>query len=328
MQRTSYLLAVVIINYRTPRLTVNCLETLIPELNELSAKVIVVDNASQDNSCTYIEDWIKQNDSLGKIDLIASTANTGFSGGNNLGIGHVDADFYLLLNSDTLVRKGAIPLLLDAALNDKQAGLVSPRLEWQDTIPQESCFKFHTPMSELISSAATGPVTRLFRSYIVPQPVSERPGYYDWTSFACVMIKADVFKAIGLMDEGYFMFYEDVAFAYRAQRAGWKVLNVPQAHVVHLRGGSSPVKSQTQLRKRLPRYYYESRTRYFYQLYGHSGLLVANLLWSLGWGISLLRQLVSSSFRSPVSEAQWRDIWINFFNPLKPYVHPDDYDET
>jgi len=318
-------LAIIIINYKTPQLAIDCIASLLPEIAGIKAKVVVVDNASQDNSCDLIQNWINERACSGTIGLIRSADNTGFSGGNNTGIKAVKAEHYLLLNSDTLVRKGAITLLLEAAKKDASVGLVSPRLEWPDTVPQESCFRFHTPISELISSANTGFVTRFFQSYKVAFEVTEEAAYCDWTSFACVLVKAKVFKDVGLMDDGYFMYFEDVAFAYKAQQAGWKVLNVPNAHVVHLRGGSSPVKSQAKQRQRLPRYFYESRTRYFYQVFGRMGLLAANFCWTLGYGVSLLRSFLSSSFKPKVSVFQRRDIWINFINPLKPYIHPDDY---
>ena len=328
MSERNYQLAVVIVNYKTPQLIMDCLKSLLPELRGLHAQVIIVDNASNDNSCEVIQKWIDKQSVSGQFELIVSTENTGFSGGNNLGIRYVDAEYYLLLNSDTLVRKGVIPLLLDAANNDETVGLISPRLEWPDTTPQESCFRFHTPISELILSANTGLITQLFHSFNVPHAVSDTAGFYDWTSFACVLVKADVFKDVGLMDDGYFMYFEDVAFAYHAKQAGWKVLNIPEAHIVHLRGGSSSVKSQTELRKRLPRYYYESRTRCFYQLYGRLGLLMANICWTLGHGLSLLRAVLSSSFVPNAPVSQWRDIWINFLTPLKAYIHPDNYDKT
>lgn len=321
-------LSIVIINYKTPQLTIDCLASLLPELEGINSKAVVVDNASMDNSIELLQSWISEHDDSNKIDLIASSENSGFSGGNNTGIKHVDAQYYLLLNSDTTIRQGAISILLNAAKQDDTVGLISPRLEWPDATPQESCFRFHSPLSELISSANSGPITRLLKNFNVPYAVSGTQKYYDWTSFACVLIKAEVFSDIGFMDDGYFMYYEDVAFAYHAKQAGWKVLNVPEARVVHLRGGSSPVKSQAIQRKRLPRYYYESRTRYFYQFYGHLGLLSANLLWSLGWAIASLRQLFSSSFIPSNSKSQWKDIWTNFFNPLRPYIHPDDYDKT
>jgi len=324
----NYKLVVVIINYKTPKLVIDCLVSLLPEIAEIDAKVVVVDNASQDNSCDIIQHWISEQVCTDKVELIRSVDNTGFSGGNNAGIKAAKADYYLLLNSDTLVRKGAVNLLLEVAKKDDSAGLISPRLEWPDATPQESCFRFHTPISELISSAKTGLITKIFQQFNVPFEVSEQTTYYDWTSFACVLVKAQVFKDVGLMDDGYFMYYEDVAFAYKAQQSGWKVLNVPAAHVVHLRGGSSPVKSQAKQRKRLPRYFYESRTRYFYQIYGRKGVLMANLCWSLGYLVSLLRSLLPSSFEPAVAKSQWKDIWTNFFNPLRAYIHPSNYDKT
>jgi len=324
----NYQLAVVIINYKTPEMLIDCLESLLPEMQGINAKIVVVDNFSQDNSLLLIQQWIDEKAVGDLVMLIASTENSGFSGGNNTGVSAVNAAYYLLLNSDTLVRQGAIALMLEAAGDNSEVGLVSPRLEWPDATPQTSCFRFHTPISQLIGSANTGLITSLLKQYNVPYAVSNQRGFYDWTSFACVLVRAEVFKDVGLMDDGYFMYYEDVAFAYHAKQAGWKVLNIPDAHVVHLRGGSSPVKSQAKLRKRLPRYYYESRTRFFYQVYGRLGLLMANILWTLGWGISTLRRLLASSFKASVSEFQWKDIWTNFFSPLKPYIHPDEYDKS
>jgi len=321
-------ICVVIINYKTPVLVIDCLESLLPELVSLEVRVVVVDNNSKDDSCENILEWINKNDNLNQVELVTSNKNTGFSGGNNRGISHVDAEYYLLLNSDTVVRKGAISLLLEAAIREDQAGLISPRLEWPDASPQESCFRFHSPVSELIASAGTGLITRLFHTYNVPIEVADKANFYDWASFACVLVKSDVFKDVGLLDEGYFMYFEDVAFAYHAQKVGWEVLNIPEARVIHLRGGSSPVKSQTKLRKRLPRYYYESRTRYFYQLYGYLGLLLANLFRFLGWGISWVRHLMSPTYDFSMKESEWRDIWTNFSNPLGKYIHPDNYDKT
>lgn len=287
--------------------------------------VVIVDNASKDASVTTISKWILKNSPIDRIKLIGSSVNSGFSGGNNIGIKSVKANHYLLLNSDTLVRKGAIKKLLDAFSQDKTAGLISPRLEWPDGISQESCFKYHTPISEFIGSAKTGLITKPFRDFVVAQPVSDMPRNYSWVSFACVMIRAEVFNDIGLMDEGYFMYFEDVEFCHRAKKSGWEISYEPSARVVHLRGGSSPLKAQAKLRKRLPRYFYESRTRYFFQTYGRTGLLLANFLWALGWVISSVRSALSRSYRSDTSEKQWRDIWINFLDPLKPYIHPDNY---
>lgn len=136
------------------------------------------------------------------------------------------------------------------------------------------------------------------------------------------MIRREVLEDLGLLDDGFFMYFEDVEFCFRARRGGWRILHEPAARVVHLRKGSSPVKALALSRRRLPRYFCESRARYFYKLYGHAGLLAANVLWSLGWTVSSLRALVQPRYRSPVYEAQWRDICINFWSLMAAYTQP------
>ena len=317
----NYRLSIVIINYKTPEMVTDCIASLLPELEGIDAIVQIVDNDSNDGSVDKIRQWLNAHVTKQKINLIESGGNLGFSGGNNVGIKAARADYYLLLNSDTLVRTGSVKALLATVEQYPQAGLVSPRLEWPDGTPQISCFRFHTPFSELILSARSYPVTRLLDGYQVPLPVSDTVVHPEWASFACIMVRREVFDAIGLMDDGFFMYYEDSEFCYQARKAGWDIIYMPTARVVHLRGGSSPVKERTRQNKRLPRYYYESRTRYFYKLYGRAGITAANLLWHCGRLISLLRELVGSK-EPHICESQWRDIWINFWNPLKPYKLP------
>src|SRR5690242_1270986 len=146
-------LAVIIVNYRSANLVVQCLESLLKQIAGINARVVVVDNCSQDNSITILKDWIVGHDDGNLVQLVESKVNGGFSAGNNIGIRAVNADYYLLLNSDTIVRPDAISILLETADSNPEAGLVSPRLEWPDGTPQESCFRYLSPMSELIGSA-------------------------------------------------------------------------------------------------------------------------------------------------------------------------------
>ena len=318
-QSNQVLLSVVIVNYRTPKLVTECLTTLLPELNGIDARVVVVDNRSEDDSPEIICAWLPPNDVKSKVTFIQSNLNAGFAAGNNIGIKAHSAQYYLLLNSDTLVRPGAIRLILDTAIRFPDAGLVSPRLEWPDGRGQESCFKFPSPFSELCDASDTGLIDRFFGKYIVAMPVQSQVARPEWTSFACVLIQDDVLRQVGLLDEGYFMYFEDIEFCHRARQAGWTIVHNPAAHVVHLRGGSSPVKEQTRKKKRVPKYFYESRTRYFYQTYGWLGLTAANLLWWQGRIVSGTRQLLGRPDKAVV-EGQWLDIWTNWLNPLKPYT--------
>jgi GT2 family glycosyltransferase len=314
-------LAVVIINFRTPDLVIGCLESLLPQLDAAEHAVAVVDNNSADDSVARLEQWLGGNDARGIVRLICSERNLGFSGGNNLGMTSCDADHYLLLNSDTLLRPGAVATLLDTAGKRADAGLVSPRLEWPDGVPQESCFRFPTPLSELIAAAQTGPITSMLKRFDVPIAVGDTRISPSWTSFACVLLRREMLEQTGLMDEGFFLYYEDVEFCHRARKAGWEIAHNPAARVVHLRGGSSPVKRLAARQKALPRYYYESRSRYFYLAYGHLGLTLANTLWWAGRCVSKARELAGQ--RQPtLPKRQWRDIWTNWLFPNRPCSKP------
>jgi N-acetylglucosaminyl-diphospho-decaprenol L-rhamnosyltransferase len=321
LENFEYDLSVVIVNFRTPAFVADCLATLLPELKGLNAIVIVVDNHSADGSADTIAHWLLEHDADGMVRLLRSASNLGFSAGNNQGIRAQRARFYLLLNSDTLVRPGAISTLLDSAAGFPDAGMLSPRLEWPDGKGQESCFRFHTPCSELISASKTGIFERIFRNYAIAMPAQEAIAHPEWTSFACVLVRHEVIEQVGLLDEGYFMYFEDVEYCHRARKAGWSIVHNPVARIVHLRGGSSPVKERTRQKRRLPRYFFESRTRFFHQLYGWPGLTAANLLWWLGRVVSKTRQLLGRADKAAI-EREWLDIWTNWLHPTKAYRLP------
>jgi GT2 family glycosyltransferase len=307
-------LAVVIINFKTPDLVIQCLSSFLNQFDGINGKVAVVDNGSRDGSAAQIRSWLAAHDDAEVVRMVESVSNVGFSGGNNIGIRAINADYYLLLNSDTIVRPGALSILLATAENCSRAGIVSPRLEWPDGTPQESCFRYLSPISELIAAARTGPITAALRNFVVPLPVSDVIIKPEWSSFACALLRNEMIQEIGPMDEGFFLYFEDVDYCRRARKAGWEIVHDPQARVVHLRGGSSPVKRRTLERKRLPAYYFASRSRYFYLAYGRLGLTFANLLWHFGRCVSKCREVVEKRERG-TSEREWLDIWTNWHRP-------------
>ena len=128
---------------------------------------------------------------------------------------------------------------------------------------------------------------------------------------ACALIRRDVVDKVGVLDEGFFLYFDDVDYCRTTWNAGWRVKYFPSSRVVHLRGKSNPVKEMTAKLQRRPVYWYESRNWYLTKFYGKSGLLAANLLWYCGRAISLLRELVGHK-KPHVCEGEWLDIWKGF----------------
>jgi GT2 family glycosyltransferase len=308
-------LTVSIINYRTGALTLACVRSVLADLGGLAATVVVVDNRSDDGSAEEIEAWIAAQVPPVPVRLVRSATNSGFSGGHNQGIAAAPAAFYLVLNSDAVLRPGFFAALMAAAGAAPRAGLFAPRIDYDDGTQQISCFRFPTPASELIRGAATGPVTALLRRWDMPLAMPPAAAEIGWASFACILLRHEMLAEVGPMDEGYFLYFEDTEYCWRARRAGWRIAYVPEARAVHYRGGSGPVKALARARKRLPGYFYASRTRFFTQAHGRAGLLAANLAWHLGRGIAQARRLLGKPV-PPANAREAGDLWINALDPL------------
>lgn len=310
-------LSVSIINYRTAQMTIECVRSVLADFDgsAIAGHVVVVENGSGDGSAKVLSDWISLEGLAARVTLVVSPVNTGFSGGHNQGIAAHRAAFYLVLNSDALLRPGFCAAILAATAEDPQAGLWAPRIDYDTGEQQISCFRVASPQSELIRGAQTGAVTKLLARHVVALDMPPAPEQIGWASFACILLRDAMVQAIGPMDEGYFLYFEDTEYCLRARRAGWRIRHVPEARAVHFRGGSGPVKALARAKKRMPGYFYASRTRLLYQAHGLSGLWAANLCWILGRGIAQLRRLAGRSV--PASNAgEWRDIWINATRPL------------
>jgi N-acetylglucosaminyl-diphospho-decaprenol L-rhamnosyltransferase len=312
-----------IINYRTADLTIACATSVLEDLGQIDGSVVIVDNASGDGSAEAIADWIATLPPGTPVDLVRSEENTGFSGGHNTGMGHKEAEFYLLLNSDALLHPGFCATILAAARARPDRGFWAPLIEYDDGRTADSAFRFASPVSELLRAAQVGPLTKALKHRVVSLGPDPDEAEIEWASFACILLRGDMVRALGPMDEGYFLYFEDAAYCLKARRAGWRIGYVPEARMVHFRGGSGPVKALSKARARLPAYYYASRSRFFYQAHGQAGLLWANVLWSLGRAIAHGKPLFGKP-KYPAAQGEARDIWINAFNPLGPRRAPHE----
>jgi GT2 family glycosyltransferase len=248
--------------------------------------------------------------------VLRSPINGGFAFGNNLGIRSIDADAYVLLNSDTIVQSGAISGLRNAMRLRPDAGVIGPGLLNVDRQHDDSVFRAPRPIAEFLRLAHTGIFDKALPQLNPVLPESDQPIEADWLGFACVLIRREVIRRVGMLDDGYFMYFEDIDYCRRVREAGWKVLHWPAPKVVHLLGGSSNVTPEAAARRRAPRYYYEARARYFAKFYGRRGLWLANGFWYLGRCVSLAREVLGNA-RPRHREREALDIWTNALDPFR-----------
>ncbi|MCO6045351.1 glycosyltransferase family 2 protein [Aeoliella sp. ICT_H6.2] len=319
---------IVIVCYRSADLVIDCLHSLAPQIDDVpGTRVEICENGTGEESLAHLQAAIDMNRWSDWVSITPISPNRGFAGGNNVVLGPALASenpprYLLLLNADTIVRPGAIRAMYDGLEAQPNVGILSPRLEWPDGTPQGSAFLDFTPLHEFIKAAGTGTVTRLFKRGHGGMPLSDEPHHAEWVSFACALIRREVFQKCGLLDEGYYLYYDDADYCRLTRQAGWDVLYYPLARVVHLRGRSNPAKSLAAEKRRRPRYWYISRARYYAKFNGRGHLWLANTMWWGGRLISLARELVGNRARS-VCDKEGRDIWIHAWTPMKHHEPSD-----
>lgn len=285
--------AVVIVNYRTPALVADCLESIAADpAPPEGLRVVVVDNASGDGSYEAIAEKVRSRNWTSWIDVRALPRNGGFAYGNNAAIriareARPDLRTVVLLNPDTVVKPGALKALVDYLEARPRVGIAGGGIDAPDGSREASSHRFPSPLGELEGAAAFGPLSRLLRRYAVTPGRREEPHACDWVSGAFLAVRTEVLDDIGMMDEGFFLYFEETDFCRRAVEAGWDCRCVPAARIVHFEGASTQIKKK---KRRRSAYWLASRRRYFAKAYGPAGLIAADLLYALGRSTRLVRR--------------------------------------
>ncbi|MCC6578880.1 MAG: glycosyltransferase family 2 protein [Phycisphaeraceae bacterium] len=290
-------LLIVIVNYRTADLTLACLRSLREQADQPGRRAVVVDSPGGDDSATVLADAIAREGWSRWVSLIALSQNGGFAYGNNAAIrpalqSNHPPKYFLLLNPDTVVHPGAVDELVRFLDEHPQAGMVGSRLEDPDGTPQASAFRFPTALSELVSTMRLGLLSKLLRRSVVAPPIQDKPHETQWLAGASLLVRREVFDDIGLLDDGYFLYYEEVDFCFRARRAGWTCWYLPTSRVVHLVGASSGISDSRKSAPRRPAYWFESRRRYFLKCFGPLRAAMADLLWIVGYCLWRVRRAI------------------------------------
>lgn len=277
-------LAIIIVNFRTPDLVCDCLHSLSTEIKDTNGRVVVVDNNSGDGSVELLSATIEEQGWKHWVIVLPQDRNLGFAAGNNAALLHLKAlevppEYVMLLNPDTVVHAGAVERLSCFLNEHPEAGIVGAQLENEDHAPESSARRFPSVWSELENGARLGVLSRLLKNYRVALPVADHAIRCDWVSGAAMLIRRRVFEQIGLMDEGFFLYFEELDFCQRASNAGWQIWLEPASLVTHFEGQATDIH---QPRRRRGQYWYDSRRRYFIKHHGITRWILADLLWSFG----------------------------------------------
>ncbi len=288
-QRTMQSVGVIIVNYRTAPLVIENLSALAVEKERLNSQlqVYVVDNDSRDGSVQLLSAEIASRGWADWVRLLPQTANLGFAGGNNVALANMlsnpqDCPFIFFLNPDACIQPGAVHSSRDFLLKRPEAGIVGSLLINPDGSSRRCAFRFPSPVGEFIRGAKTNMLACLLSRWDISPPLQPVQHKTDWVSGAAFMVRRNVFEQTGLMDDNFFLYYEEVDFMLRTTKLNWEIWHNPESIVMHLAGQATGIREEISQRGALPDYWYRSWRRYFVKNHGRCRAFLSGSCWLLG----------------------------------------------
>lgn len=269
-------LSIIIVSWNAKGHLINCLNSL-SKFKKDGCEIIVVDNGSTDGSPELVETQFPQ------VQLIRNNENLGFARANNIGIWASAGRYVCLINSDVIVQDGCIEKLIEFMDKNPSAGLAGPRIFNPDRTLQYSCFHFPSiwnNFSQVLGLNKLFPASPFFSEQIMKYWLHDCERRVDALNGCFWMIRRKAIDEVGLLDENFFFYGEDIDWCKRFHNAGWEVVFYPEAAVIHFGGASSsnaPVRFYIEMQK--------ADLRYWRKHHGRLGQ-------SAYWMIILLRQSV------------------------------------
>lgn len=236
-------LSVIIVNYNTKELTIDCVRSVYKYTKDISFEIILVDNASSDGTVSSLKKLKLKN-----LKIIESSTNLGFGGGNNKALQISRGKYILFLNSDTLLFENTLGKLVSWMKKNPDAGALGCALLDKNKRLQTNGGDFPTPLRVFLWATFLDDIpgfSRIFGSYhlSVEIPISNTIYKYDhqqdWISGALLLIRKEVAAQVGGFDDDIFMYGEDVEYSYRIKKEGWEVWYTPTTKIIHFGSSSS-----------------------------------------------------------------------------------------
>jgi GT2 family glycosyltransferase len=268
--------SIIIANYNTCDLLIECIKSVNSQTSGISFEIIVVDNASQDNSCERIRE------ELPDIKLIVNKENLGFGKANNIGIEHSVGKYIFLLNSDTLLINNAIKYFFDFCEHSSSSiGALGAILQDRNGNNVHSYGKFVTPCGVLFDMISKYLRFLKDRKYYKPASVKKMKEV-DYITGADLFIPRTVCEKVGLFDPRFFMYCEEVDWQYRMYKAGYKRIIIDGPIILHFEGGSADSSRSRVLSNRL--IYHSYSTLCYIQKYtGNMQFAFFRLVYGILW---------------------------------------------
>ena len=228
-------LSIIVVSYNTRELLARCLRSLAPAAIGTPHEIVVVDNASRDASVEMVQAEFP------RVTCLVNTANLGFARAVNRGILASRGESLVLFNSDAEASAGSFDGLAAFLGDHPSVGAVGPHTLLPDGRPCQSCFRFPNLIRPYLNFDVLRRISgnAFSLSYPWGSPVMQEGGEVYWLSGACLMLRRRALDQVGLLDERFFMYFEDTDLCRRLRRAGWSVWYMPKISVVHRVGQSS-----------------------------------------------------------------------------------------
>ena len=289
----------VILNWRTPDMTLQSCEAALREMQGMQGAITIVDNDSGDGSFEKMSaevtrrGWDTPAPGGIPVQVLQSGHNGGFGAGNNFGIraglpGGGRPDYVYILNSDAFPDPGSIRALLDHLEANPKSGFAGSYIHGPEGEPHQTAFRFPSILGEFEGAARLGPVSRMLKRHIVALPIPEATTRVDWLAGASVLMRQDALDQIGLFDETFFLYFEETDLLLRAARAGWATDYVRHSEVTHIGSASTGMKTW----KRIPGFWLDSRRHYFTKNHGRPYAALATLACVTGGALCRLRLML------------------------------------
>ena len=277
------LVSIIIINYKTPIILLDCLQSILEYEAYPNYEIILLDNDSQDESIELVRTKYPA------VQIITSTVNLGFAKGNNQAVKTAKGDYLLFINSDTKLTCSIIESFIKASEANNHISILGPRIRNSDGTIQPSVFRFPTLWRAFCESfflATLFPRSKLFgdyRTFTYTQLTA-----VDYVSGACFFISKRTFDKVSGFDESFFMYAEEADLMFRLHKRGYQTYFLPYGDITHLGGASDQDKSM------FKQSFFESQTYFYQKHYGSLGLRIFLISKVAGY---LLRNLALLIFR-------------------------------